>query len=310
MTNRTARPLINNRTDEYTAFAREAKALKRAYLGNAAGVIDVQRNGNNATDHYGKVYIRFPEDTDSTNATVLGQAVEASVNPNMNFTYKINLPVLVRLVGANGGYRVEGVDESQARIAGYNTTVLNPLHPSNQQHWLRTMRDGRLFATGTQDTDSTTVSIEPLVFHFDGTLYDGSKANNIDLSSYIPGTLTERLVVVGERANDRTVQIITGDTRAITATKYGLADLVPLVGQFDDYVIPIRAVKLADNDSTITEVDLHHDLRQFINVPQPRGFPQIIRRNIHILTDYQEFYTTLSVDTGVLTVDGLLLEVA
>lgn len=309
MVNRTAKPLISTEYTEYTAIALGNKDLKRAYLGNGSGVIEVQSNGNN-TDHYGKVYIRFPENTNSEGQTVLGQAVEAYVNPNANFTHKSNLPVLVRTIGANSGYMVEQADAIAANKAGYNTHVLNPMHPANTQLWLRQARDGRAFATATDDTDSLTVSVEPFVFHFDGTLYNGGKANNIDLTTYMPGTLVERLIVIGERANDRTIQIVQGDTRAITSTKYSLSDIVPLVGQFDDYVMPLQAVKLANNAATVLERDLHQDLRQFMNVPQPRGFPQTITRNIHILSDYQEFFSSLSVDTGVLTVDGLLVEVA
>lgn len=309
MTNRTAKPLVASNYDDYTSVALNTKALKRAYLGNGAGVIEVQSNGNN-NDHFGKVYIRFPENTNSEGQTVLGQAVEAYVNPNMNFTHKSNLPVLVRTIGANSGYMVEQTDAIATNKAGYNTHVLNPLHPANTQLWLRQARDFRVFATATDNTNSLTVSVEPGLLYFDGTLYNGGKTNNIDLSPYMPGTLVERLIVIGERANDRTIQIISGDTRDITSTKYSLSDIVPLVGQFDDYVMPLQAVKLANNATTVLEKDLHQDLRQFMTVPQPRGFPQTITRHIQILENYQEFFSSLSVDTGVLTVDGLLVEVA
>lgn len=306
--NRTAKPLLPIHYDDYTAFALHTGALKRAYLGNAAGVIEVQANGN-STEHYGKVYIRFPENTDDNNATVLGQAVEASVSPNVNFTYKTNLPVLVRKIGANGGYRVVDVDEHAARNVGFNTHSLNPLNPANTQDWLRNMRDGRLFAPATQDVGSLYVSVEPFVYYFDGSLYDGGKPSSINLSSYMPGTLLERLVLVGERSYDGSIQIISGSTRTITTTKYALSDISPLTYQFDDYMMPIRAVKLADNESTVLEKDLHQDLRQFMNVPQPRGFPQSIRRHIAVLGNYQEFFHSLSIDSGVLQIDGLLVEV-
>lgn len=308
MLNRTAKPLQAANYDDYTSVALNTKAFKRAYLGNETGVIEVQQNGTN-NDHYGKVYIRFPENSNSEGQTVLGQAVEAYVNPNMNFTHKTNLPVLVRTIGANSGYMVEQADAIATNKAGYNTHVLNPLHPANTQLWLRQARDGRVFATATENTDSLTVSVEPFLFHFDGTLYNGGKTNNIDLTTYIPGTLVERLIIIGERANDRTIQIISGDTRAITSNKYALSDIVPLVGQFDDYVMPLQAVKLANDAATVLEKDLHQDLRQFMNVPQPRGFPQTIVRNIHILEGYQEFFSDVAVDTGVLMVDGLLVEV-
>jgi hypothetical protein len=307
MLNRTAKPLIASNYDEYTGVALNTKALKRAYLGNETGVIEVQQNGVN-NDHFGKVYIRFPENSDSTGQTVLGQAVEAYVNPNMNFTHKTNLPVLVRTIGANSGYMVEQADAIATNKAGYNTHVLNPLHPANTQLWLRQARDGRVFATATENTDSLTVSVEPCLFHFFGTLYNGGKENNIDLTTYIPGTLVERLIIIGERANDRTIQVISGATRAITSTKYALSDIVPLIGQFDDYVMPLQAVKLANDAATVLEKDLHQDLRQFMNVPQPRGFPQTITRHIQILENYQQVYKgCLSITTGSLTLEGELV---
>lgn len=307
--NRTGKTLTFRDYQNYLDTNLQTKALRRAYLGDELGIIEVQANGI-ANEHYGKVYIRFPVDTDDNGATVLGQAVEAYVNPNCNFTHKNNLPVLVRTIGSNSGYMVEQIDAIAANRVGYNTHVLNPMSPANNQIWLRQVRDGRIFAPATINSPSTSVSIEPFLYYFDGTLYDGSEAQSIDLSSYIPGTLTERLVVVGKRANDNTVQIVQSSTRAITSDKYALDDINALVDDFDDYVMPIQAVKLGGDTTTVEETNLHQDLRQFQNVQQPRGFPLSITKHRLVLSGWQEFFYDTSEDGGILQVDGLLVEVA
>lgn len=303
--NRTANPVRLQDYDEHTAYALQTGALQIAYLGDERGIIPVESNGSTA--HYGQVYIRLPSTTNENGATVLGQAIEASVSPNVNFVYKTGLPVLVRKIGMNEQYRVVDVDEIAAARAGFNTHQLNPMHPANQLKWIRNLRDGKLFATGTVNTDSLTISVEPFLFWFDGVLYNGGKDNTIDLSSYMPGADLERLVVLGERATDRTIQIIAGSTRTITPVKYALSDIVALVAQFDDYVIPLGAVKLGDNAVTILEGDLHQDVRQMINVQQPRGFPNPITRQRVIISGYQALFSGgLEIDGGELVINGEL----
>jgi hypothetical protein len=307
MTNRTARSLDIGDYPEYIALQLQTGQLKRAYLGNINNVIPVTTN-NVSNDHFGKVYIRFVDGMDDNGATVLGQAVEAWVNPNCNFTYKSKLPVLVRTIGANNGYMVEQVDVVAAARANYNTHALNPMSPENNQIWLRQIRDGRVFAPATADTPSTSVTVEPFIFYFDGAFYDGGKPNSIQLSSYIPTNGNERLVLIGINAYTNAVQIVQSVTRTITTVRYALSDISDLIDEFDDYTMPVQAVKLANGEATVLEKDIHQDLRQFINVQQPRGFPQVIRRHIQIVADYQQVYKgCLSITTGSLAIEGELV---
>jgi hypothetical protein len=287
MVNRTALSLDIGEYPDYIALQLQTGQLKRAFLGNANGVIPVATN-QISSDHYGKVYIRFIDGLNDSGATVLGQAVEAWVNPNANYTYKTNLPVLVRTIGANNGYMVEQVDVIACARANYNTHVLNPMSPENQRFWLRQVWDAGAFALGTINNDSLTVSVSPFIFHWDGAYYDGGQPDNIDLSSYMPAADLERLVLLGIRAYDRTVQIVQSGTRTITHTKYALSDIANLIDEFDDYIIPIQAVKLADNAVTVLERDLHQDLRQFINIQPPRGTPTSIVRHTLILNGFQD----------------------
>jgi hypothetical protein len=307
MMNRTANPLDFQNYDDYIAYGLQTKQLRRAYLGDGNGRILVLANGM-ATDHYGKVWIRFADGTDDNGTTVFGQAVQASVNPNVNYTHKTNLPLLVRTSNANKRFIVEQVDEEAARNAGYNTHVLNPLAPEQKRFWMRQAWDAAISAVATDTTPSTNVTMNPFLFEFDGVIYDGGEAQSIDLSAYIPSAGDERLVLIGKRANDNTVQVIQSATRTATTTLYDLSTIAALIDEFDDYVMPKQAVKLIGGATSVYERDLHQDLRQFVNVQQPRGFPSVIKRHTKILADYQQMFKgSLSITTGSLDIHGELL---
>lgn len=302
MMNRTARPLDFQNYDDYIAYALQTKQLRRAYLGDGNGRIAVLANGF-ATDHYGKVWIRFADGVDDNGATVFSQAIQASVNPNVNYTYKTNLPLLVRKSGANNRWIVEQVDQEAARNAGYNTHLLNPMSPENKQLWLRQAWDGRISAVATDTTPSSNVTVNPFLFEFDGAIYDGGEAQSVDLSAYIPSAGDERLALIGKRANDNTVQVVQSATRTATTTRYDLSTIAALIDEFDDYVMPIQAVKLVGGATSVYERDLHQDLRQFMNVQQPRGFPISIARHVLLIDNYRVTTT----GTHTLTENGQLV---
>lgn len=287
MTNRTFSPIPFGAVESLNAEKEENKGLRVAYLGDENGRVPVTANGN-STDHYGKVYIRFQGNPDSTGATTYTQAVEAYVNPNANMTYKTNLPVLVYFDRPTQTWVVDRVDVVRANKANYNTLVLNPKSPSSELKWERQLQDAKLFAPATTASDSLTISVQPFIFVFNGQIYSGGKENNIDLTSYMPGAGLERLVILGERAYDRTIQVVSSATRSQTTDKYALSDIDTLVSQFDDYIIPLGAVKLANAATTILERDLHQNLVQRVNVPEPRGFPNPVTRHRYIVDGYQE----------------------
>lgn len=305
MVNRTFSPIPFGDAAWLQAEKEENGGMRVAYLGDSTGRIPVTGNGN-SNDHYGKVYIRFQGNPDSSGATTYTQAIAAFLNPNANMTYKTNLPVLVYFDRPTQTWVVDRVDVVRANKSNYNTLVLNPLSPRHEKHWERQLQDAKLVATATAAVDAMTISVDGFAFVFDGQIYNGGKANNIDLTSYMPGAGLERLVIVGERAYDRTIQIVQSATRSITTDKYGLPDIDTLVPDFDDYMIPLGAVKLADNATTVLERDLHQSLVQRINVPEPRGFPSVVSRQRLVLDGYRELtYGTVTV-TDTLTVQGSL----
>lgn len=305
--NRTGRPLNIGSVGELAAFARHTRQRLPAYLGDGNGVIDVPANGTNH-HHLGRVYIRFASGVDSAGNTKFTQAVAARNETDIE--YHINYPILVRYDQTSGDYIVVEADHKRLAQAGANPHSLNKNHPVSKRIHLRQIVEGNVFAVATATTDSTKVTIEPFVYWFDGALYSGGKGitDNVDLAAYIPTAGNERLVVVGLNYADNSVQVISGSTRTISGSKYTLSDLDTLVQQLDDFTRPHRAVRLANNASTVREKALHSDVRQFLNVPQPRGFVQVVNRHIRITDNYQELFTTLTVE-GVLQVDGLLVEV-
>ena len=308
MVNRTALPIEISEISEFNALGLQTRNLTPAYFGDGLGNFHVPANGLDSS-HYGKCWIRFSGGTDGNGNTAFTQPVAASLRTDV--PPRTNYPVLVYRNPADDSWVIASKDYVRANAAGDNTNALNLLDPAQWQVWLKDIRNFRAFSPSTNDNPSTLITVEPLLFQFDGSLFDGGQttSDNIQLSSYIPADGTQRLVVMGERPYDRTIQIVAGTQIPITSTQYSLSDVNALAYQFDDYVMPIRALKLANNAGMLKEGDMHADLRQFVNVPQPRGFPLIVNRHIHILENYQEFFTECDVDNGLLEVDGLLEEV-
>lgn len=309
MVNRTAIPIEIGDIGEYNALALQTRNLTPAYFGDGAGNFQVTANGF-STDHYGKCWIRFAAGVDSNGATTFTQPVAAQLRTNVPL--RTNYPVLVYRNPANDQWVIASIDYESANAAGDNTNALNLLDPVQWQTKLEDVRNFKMFAVGTDTSPSTDVTIEPLIYQYDGSLYNAGKttADNLDLSSYIPTNGTERLVAIGERAYDGSIQIISGSARAISTTNYGLSDVQILSYQFEDMVMINRAVRLANDAGRVREKDLYLDLRQFVNVPQPRGFPQVINRHIQIVENYQQPFHTLTIGVGVLQIDGLLYEAA
>ena len=285
--NRTARPISLNQIGELSAFGLHTRARIPAFLGDANGNVEATANGIDES-HYGKVWIRFASGLDVNGNVKLSQAVTA--RSETYFPHKSNLPVLVQKDLTTDEWVVVQMDYKRTNRAGLNTNAYNPLSPALQRVHLRQIVEGNVFAVSTTANPSTKVAIEPLIIYYNGSLWNAGKtvADNIDLSSYIPVEGTQQLIGIAERLYDRSIQIITGTQIAITTDKYSLSDVNAMASQFDDMVMPLRAVKVANNSGTITQADLHVDLRQFINVDRPRGFPNPVARHTYIESGYQE----------------------
>lgn len=310
--NRTARPISIQDASRLAAFGLHTRARIPAYLGDGSGNIEaIADTDDTDISHYGKVWIRFASGIDSDGNTNYSQAVTARAETF--FPHKTNLPILVQQDGTTDEWIVVQIDYKRTNNAGLNTNSYNPLSPASERIQLRQIVNGNVFAVSTDSNPSTKVVVEPLVVYYNGSLWDAGKTinDNIDLASYIPAAGYERLVAIGERLYDRSIQIISGTLRSITSTKYSLSDVNDLVGGtlgFDDMVMPLRAVRLANNSGTVTQYDMHVDLRQFINIDRPRGFPNPVTRHTYVENGYQEvIHGKLYITTGKVHIAGKLV---
>ena len=290
MINRTAMSLKPDDVQSMSAFGLHIGQTVQAALGDEYGNIYVKSGSveTGGKQHYGRLYVRIVLGEDGNGNTAYAQAQPALNKAQIPIMH--GMRVLVAINPVSGGLQIERLDFDAAVNAGINTHAYNLLDNSNRQLFFRSLRNFRLFPPATAAEDKTIITIEPLVFLFEGVLYNGGKAvsDDIDLASSVPTAGNERLVLIAVRAHDRTVQIIEGATRTISTAKWGLSDLNVLAAQLDDTAIVSGAVRLADARATITEADLQYDVRQLINVPQPRGWPYVISRHIHMLANQQE----------------------
>lgn len=307
MVNRTSRPIALNQSRDLTAMGIHTRARVPAFLGDGVGNVEAIANGADSS-HYGKVLIRFASGLDNDGNTNFSQAVTA--RSETFFPHKTNLPVLVQKDGTTDEWVVVQIDYKRTVAAGLNTNAYNPLAPALQRVHLRQIVEGNAFAVSTDANPSTKIVVEPLVIYYNGSLFNAGKtvADNVDLASFIPAAGVEKLVAIGERLYDRSIQIVDGTTRDISSTKYSLSDVNILASSFDDMILPLRAVRLANDSGTVTQVDMHLDLRQFINVERPRGFPNPVIRHTYIETGFQEaIHGKLYITTGKMHLAGKLV---
>lgn len=290
MINRTAMSLPPNATKSMSAFGLHIGQTVQAALGDEYGNIYVKADSVQVggKQHYGQLYVRIITGEDGNGNTAYAQAQPALNKAQIPTMY--GMRVLVALNPVSGGLQIVSLDYDAAVNAGINTNAYNLLDSSNRQLFFRSLRNFRLFSPATANEDKTIITIEPLVFLYEGVLYNGGKAvsDDIDLASSVPTAGNERLVLIAVRAHDRTVQTIESATRTISTAKYALSDLNVLAAQLDDTAMVSGAVRLADARATITESDLQYDVRQLVNVPRPRGWPYVISRHIHMLANQQE----------------------
>lgn len=290
--NRTANPLRVRDIANMQRLGLHTRGTRPAILGDSSNNIYVAPNTNSSgsTFHYGKYWVRVLEHVDGDGFTTFSQAVPAR-NETFNLPTLAGFPILVAIDPTSGEWVIRGVHYQRLNAGGYNTNALNLGDPANRQIWIRNIRDGKVFVPGTAaDSSETRITIEPFLFEFDGALYSGNKTltDNVDLASNIPSAGNERLTLVAMRANDRTIQTVDSATRTISGAQYAVSDVATLVTQLDDYAMLLGVLRLADAQAVIREKALEVDLRQFINVPLPRGWPYRITRHTHLLANQQQ----------------------
>lgn len=298
---RTNYALPRNTSGDGLAFKQHVGATKTALVGNGQGKVYCTGERN-----YGKVWIRVFEG--------VGDATESRTSPPKRafavgqFYPAENMVVKVRENTVTGMYEIEGNDVLGAAQRGFNTNGINPMNPSNNEIWLRQIRNGRSFVPTTNTASSTKVSIEPYFYVYNGVIKDATKgqSDGIDLASYIPTAGNERLVGVGTKASTNTVQISAGTTRTIVSSQWSLADIQEVYDGFDSDITLVQIYHLKDAQAGIDEkTDKRFDLRQFINIPNEAttGAIQVISSTGVTITQDAHFIAPVKL-TGDLTIDG------
>ena len=122
--------------------------------------------------------------------------------------------------------------------------------------------------------------------------YNGTNAStHIDLSSYVPADGLQRYVVLWLRTYNPNglpdIQVTASTSISSIDGLLTFDDLQECASLSDADAIPIQAFRLADAQVTLTLNDTtDEDLRQFFNVPQVFGFPNVIARQYRIHEDF------------------------
>lgn len=285
--NRTARPLPARSIKGFADLGLLTKQLIPAVLAQVAGSVKVAPSGYPDDEtHFGKYWIRFKVGSDADGNSGYSQTVPA-LNHATDVRDIEGFEVLVYRSLADGGWIIAKANYRALNRAGFDTRQLNPNESRHKHIALRQIRNGRLFAPATSQALQKTVSVEALLYLWDGQLKNAQQDQSIDLSGSIPSAGNERLTLLALTPTDNSIQVIDGATRSLTTAKYALSDTDALVAQLEDYTLPLGAYQLGDAQAGVDDSDLAFDARQFVNVQQPRGWPQPITRHTHLLANYQ-----------------------
>lgn len=309
MSNRTAKPISPQLARNMKPYVEQIGLETTAYLGNEFGEVPVAANPEtNSTSHYGRYWIRLRTGNDNNGNAILGTPQKARKDNNLNYMIEwVGYPVRVRYDRNTGEWVIVSMDDSELLQAGIDTRSNNMFRQLNNQ-WFRNTRDGRVFVPSETDGGSKLFTIESAYVHWkaDNSIYNLGKgiSDNLDLSSYIPTAGNERLVLVGERWHDRTIQLIASATRAVTTADYSLSDVQALAIQLDDYAQPLGVFRLSNAQATVTWENLEIDLRSPFQAPQIRGNRNVIDVPVHILEKHQYLiHSTLTIESSFI-VDG------
>jgi hypothetical protein len=118
-----------------------------------------------------------------------------------------------------------------------------------------------------QATPDLTVVVKAWIVTAGGvyTVFPGSPSGGLDLSSFVPASGNNCYVVVFIQ-DDYTTLIAKGSTaRSIASISLGDADVQECLTAAPINAVPLVVIKLVGGQTTITNADIVHDLRQLIN---------------------------------------------
>src|SRR5688572_12585101 len=166
-----------------------------------------------------------------------------------------------------------------------------PNDPYRQWLRLKQIQNFRALPLATGNTDSMKVQVRQIFYYTEtGDLvrYNGTNAStHIDLTDYVPADGLQRYVVLWLRTYNPNalddIQVTVSTPIDSIDAALSFADLQECADQSDADAIPIQAFRLANAQTSLTLNDTtDEDLRQFFNMPQVYGFPNVIPRQYRI----------------------------
>lgn len=284
ISSRVGRPLARINTLEQTALREQSGATISGLLGDGNGNVRVLSDDN--SENLGLVWARIYEGINPLTGTVQTSVPFRAIN-NGIFYPADNMAVRLSKNPVTGLMQVEKNDPDRAQAIGLNLNGLNPQDPAINNHKFADIRNMRTFIPTSNTISSTSISIEPYLYAYNGTikLAEKGQSDNIDLASYIPTAGNERLVGIAIKASDNSVQIVSGTPRTITGGSWSLSDYQELYDLLDADAMPSDIWRLHNAQTEITMSDRLLDWRQVINVPQNNLDNVLVDANGNIIVD-------------------------
>jgi hypothetical protein len=200
-------------------------------------------------------------------------------------------------IGLDGHLTCKGFvhEDLVSTDVGIDPRSLQPNDPYRAWIRLKQIQNFRALPLATGNTTSLKVQVRQLFYYTEtGDLvrYNGTNdTTHIDLSSYVPAAGLQRYVVLWLRVYNPNglddIQVTASSTISSLDAVLSFDELQECANASDADTIPIQAFRLHDAGTTLVMDDtIDIDLRQFINMPQVYGFPNVVNRHYRIHEDH------------------------
>lgn len=276
---------------------------REAVIGDADGRFAVPNRS-------GYVYVReLGQRDDATGDVTYGAPQIVQAGLTAGYIPRVGQRVYIGY-GINGQLQILSGSFEGMVAQGINPLAINPNAPERQFLKLENATNLLSLPVNTVGTPGLLVTVYPLIYDQDFTLenYAGTvtAAQKIDLTSFVPtGTGTHRVVMLYLRTTDGTIQTV-GSVPQPTSEAFDFTDALECDEQRDADTIPIRGYQLLDSTITMTTANLWQDFRQWVNIPEPLGFPSVIRRKRIVRAERKELTYGTITDITNITLQGTL----
>jgi hypothetical protein len=255
-----------------------------------------------------RYWVRFPLGTDSNGQTIYSPPRAVRYTGESTLIAREGVEVLVRIDPYDGVETITRIVPDYADRADFDSRILNGGEPISS--WVDVKNFIRFLCRPVGSSTQVTIRENP--FHVDNFMdwntFGGTvPSEQPDLDAYIPGTGEHRLLIVWW---DFLVWdwLVTASTAQALATDLDSTDYDECFAQLPHHELkPLTALKLADDQATLTMTDVIEDLRTWLPTPHIYGFPNPLPEGKAIIlrSTHQEIVFNLTV-VGTLTVEGSL----